>query len=84
MIVGVALRHKTNGRLWTLPKPYRHHHLFKLTHADGVNHWEVEQGFIDSDGVYKNRIDAKIIAIENNQLIEGHSLLPQLFSECLW
>lgn len=75
-----------DGEVCSLPRPARHHNIIKYM-AEVLNHPTPitgEQGFILTDGSFVNRETAKMHAVFNEQLIEGHSRLDILFSECIW
>ena len=88
MIVGVAV--KTDRKLWTLPRPYRHHNVLRMIFASHeARNYETEQeGFVDSDGNFLTRIEAMQVAINNGQLNRrpGSNKYqgPELFSEDQW
>jgi hypothetical protein len=83
-IVGVAVIHK--DVVYKLPRPKRHHdvvYLINLETGDTVKS-SSEQGFYDAEGVFLNRYEAKVRAVETNQLLPGHSDSPKLYSEDVW
>ena len=91
MIVGVAIKH--NDIMICLPKPNRHHHCIR--HAVGVlgitttpiGAKPFAQGFYTDTGVFLNRIDGRIYAIEHGQLLKQETETfnsHELFSEDLW
>lgn len=72
MLTGVAIRFQ--GKIWTLPKPNRHHDVIRLIIAEtGVTHVDVDhqwdQGFVDETGRYYHRKAAWVHAELNDQLI---------------
>lgn len=82
-ITGVAI--VTDGKLFQLPKPNRHHHCIELAArqlnkpvSDGT------QGFMTSTGRYVLREEALTIAKAANQLLPRHKHPRELFSESLW
>lgn len=82
-ITGVAI--VTDGKLFQLPKPNRHHHCIELAArqlnkpvSDGT------QGFMISTGRYVLREEALTIAKAANQLLPRHQHPRKLFSESLW
>lgn len=85
-IVGVAS--KAYGKLYQLPKPYRHHNLLDLMYREYPEQMQVadEEGFITSTGRYVNREEAYLIAQQANQILsERHpSGLVELYSESVW
>lgn len=75
-----------DGKVYTVPRPGRHHDIIWLLAKLGFKTPIIgEQGFTDFNGNFVDRYKARIIAEENNQLIERaqkHSMM--LFSEDLW
>jgi len=83
-VVAVAIEDR-DGRVYQLPKPNRHHNVIKLMVNDGCKTPIIgEQGFILSNGRFANRIEAKFVAINADQLLERASKTHRLFSECVW
>ena len=78
-IVAVAVR-TSAGVVYSLCDPYRHHNVLAFVDLK-LGH--VEQGFLDSDGEFVNRIDAAQIALESGQ-IKKLQWPPRLYSEDLW
>lgn len=75
-----------NGRIWALPKPYRHHHIFMVIHQLGeeANDRGI-QGFIDADGRFLSRKQAEVSARINGQIKNDGKLIGSvLTSEDLW
>lgn len=84
MIVGVA--HRKDGKLYTLPRPNRHHDLIAANlDENGRCHVHPDDsGFVDEHGVFYDRYEAATHAIECGQ-IERCTYRPgYLFSEDLW
>ncbi len=87
-IVGVAI--KNAGKVWSLPKPNRHHnvirHIVEVT-GNGIKCSDVH-GFITDDGVFLNRCEAMVLARVNGQLNRRPGAQfyqgPDLYSEDLW
>lgn len=76
---------KFRDQIWSLPKPYRHHHLIRIicyldSDVDNVN--GSSQGFLDENGRYLTRDQALVNAQINNQ-IKGE-IKGILTSEDLW
>lgn len=78
-VLAAAVRDK-HKIIWALPMPCRHHDILKHVPDEHT----AEQGFILSDGSFVDRVTAKSYAILNNQILEGHGKLPELFSEDMW
>ena len=86
-ITHVALRF--NGQIWSLPRPYRHHHIIgmivhlnpDIRHVDA--HGE-DQGFLDETGRYLTRKQAEVSAALNDQIKNGKIIGGVLTSEDLW
>lgn len=79
MITGVALR-MTDGRVWSLPKPNRHGHLFPLIHQTiGDKKKSLRmlrdhvQGFVDDQGRFLNRREAFDEAFRCNQVLPPYN-----------
>jgi len=82
-ITGVAI--VTEGKLFQLPKPKRHHHCIEMASQQlGKPVSNGTQGFITSSGRYVLREEALKIAKDANQLLERHRHATQLFSESVW
>lgn len=84
-IIGVAII-GYDGNVYSLPKPNRHHHVIHMmvkqyNHPIPING---EQGFITNEGKFVNRIEAKVIAVNNNQLTSRAGNEEELFSEDVW
>jgi hypothetical protein len=85
MITHVAIRQK-DGRIFSLPKPYRHHHVLKMMRnleEDCTELMGENQGFLNDKGKYLTRMVGAVYAIEREQ-IEELATPPFLFSEDLW
>lgn len=83
----VALRFQ--NKIWSLPKPYRHHHIIRVImmldpDVDHVDCSMDDQGFLDSSGRFLNRKQAIINASELNQIKGGKLIGGILTSEDLW
>ena len=78
----------TEGRIWSLPRPLRHHHVLGVMHSFNAkcaedNHFS--QGFLDKNGRYLSRKSAMTNAKLNNQIKNGQLINPAvLTSEDLW
>lgn len=64
----------TEGRVWSLPRPFRHDAILRLMYEHGTrcaedNHYS--QGFLDASGRYLHRKAAIASAELNNQLKDG-------------
>lgn len=90
---------KFQGRIWSLPRPYRHHHvlrvIFWLVQEFGEYTNETikrdvgggdSQGFLDSTGAYLTRKQAMVVAMANGQITKpGHpTIADTLYSEDVW
>lgn len=83
-IVAVALRDH-EGNIHSLPPPARHHNVIRHLAEKKIRYSMRlgDQGFIDEDGNFLNREEARALAIENGQCPRpNHS--RELFSEDLW
>ena len=95
-ITHVAVRFK--GCVWSLPRPYRHHHVLRTIWwlAQEFGEWTGEkvekidanredQGFLDAEGHYLNRKQAFVSAELNGQFRPNHPTCPgELYSEDIW
>ena len=91
MITHVAVRF--NGKLWSLPRPYRHHHIIRvIMYLDNMHGGELDsvdahgddQGFLDDTGQYLTRKEAEVHAALNGQIKNGKIIGGVLTSEDLW
>lgn len=91
MITHVAIRFQ--DRIWSLPKPNRHHHVIRLiadeTGVTSVDAYLDDQGFLDDQGNYLTREEAFAHAAKAGQLVElmkpeNRRNLALLFSEDVW
>ena len=88
----VALRFQ--GKVWSLPRPYRHHHIISMImYLDGhygsgeltsVDTYGDDQGFLDETGRYLTRPQAEVSAELNGQIKNGKIIGSVLTSEDLW
>jgi hypothetical protein len=94
-ITHVAIRFQ--DRIWSLPRPYRHHHVMRtiswLAKEFGEYTKEVcecidshgdDQGFLDASGSYLTRKEAFINASANDQIKNGELIGSILTSEDIW
>lgn len=87
-IVQAAIKYDFDDRsiIFTLPRPMRHHHIFKefnpLTVLKDKDFVET-QGFISTNG-FVNRKEGLKIAKESDQIIEKHPSYDELYSEDMW
>lgn len=76
-----------DGKVWSLPRPARHHDIIKSMREAGytgpVNDID-QQGFVLSDGRYCPRKPAACVAKAAGQLKNGEMSCSQLLSEDLW
>jgi hypothetical protein len=84
-ITGVAFL-CNDGRVFALPRPHRHHHLFSLAAFVGDNADPCDQGFMTSAGRYVGREEAQNIARAAGQpfTASGGRSDPKLYSEDVW
>jgi hypothetical protein len=88
-ITHVAIRF--NGEIYSLPAPNRHHdvirHICKTTGATHVDAYGDDQGFLDSEGHYRERRFALNVARAAGQLDKVRPKTNPsnlLFSEDIW
>ncbi len=73
------------GKLYTLPRPNRHHHVIHLIYQEtGEEVITDSQGFVTSSGRYVEREEALEIARNAGQLLPRHFHKTQLFSVSVW
>jgi len=82
-ITGVALLNKY-GRLWSLPRPHRHFHLFALAAFCNQDPEPCKQGFTTNKGRFVDRKEARRIAEDQMQIQVGANKSEILYSEDLW
>lgn len=85
-IVAVAIQY--DGKVYSLPKPNRHHHVIRAIAAEngeGIHGPDV-QGFLDEAGKFLNRREAYILATNTCQINRrpGGYNGTDLYSEDLW
>lgn len=85
----VAIRF--DGKIWSLPRPYRHHDVLRMIAAldpevDHVDSRGDDQGFLDASGRYLARAQAEVSADVNGQIksVAGRIIGGVLTSEDLW
>lgn len=86
-ITHVAIRFQ--DKIWSLPRPYRHHHIFRVImmldpDVDGIDSHGEDQGFLDASGKYLTRQQAEVNAELNGQIKNGKIIGGVLTSEDLW
>lgn len=84
-ITGVAIV-DSQDRLWALPAPHRHHHIFALAAfvGDSAEGPIRGQGFTTSNFRFVERVEALTIAQAAGQTRPGAKLGHQLYSEDVW
>jgi hypothetical protein len=77
--------------VWSLPRPYRHHHILNEILPKYAPQLYVEvdaddkdQGFLDADGRFLTRKQALNNAVANGQIKNGKLIGSILTSEDLW
>jgi hypothetical protein len=78
-----------HGKVWSLPKPYRHHDVLAYMHTNGIRETTsaFKQGFKCSDGNFIDRRGALYIAKNAGQMKPrkpGEYDGDELFSEDVW
>jgi len=96
-ITHVAVRFR--DQIWSLPRPYRHHHVFRTilfldkfrSEKEGlpptvtdIDVHEDDEGFLDESGKYRTRRSAYINALLHEQIIGGKLVGSVMTSEDLW
>lgn len=84
MITRVAVKHR--GTVYSLPPPNRHHHVIVFIVLDvGALAEDNEQGFLDDEGRFLDRVAALEHALACNQVKDPTKIrADRLFSEDLW
>lgn len=88
-IATAAIRRNSDGKIFTLPRPARHHSLIAMMIKAGEQRPigqepRYTQGFVTDDGNFVNRDEAKEIALAANQVKNGKTISKTLTSEDLW
>lgn len=85
LITGVALL-SAEGKMWSLPRPNRHHNLFALAAFQNADASGCTQGFTTSTGRFVDREQAFEMTRTNGQpnRRSGNPGSKQLYSEDLW
>jgi hypothetical protein len=92
LIERVAMR-DANGRLYSMLRPMRHGDIIHAMRANGMSVGEIaecEQGFMTTNGIYLNRVEAKTYANDNDQPLRerpddaGPENTTEAFSEDFW
>lgn len=82
----VAIMHE--GKVWSLPRPYRHHHVMRvINYLDETGETKTvdgTQGFLDASGRFLTRQQALVSADINGQIKNGKIIGGVLTSEDLW
>lgn len=86
MITHVAIRFQ--GKVFSLPRPYRHHHIIRVicyldSEVDSVDTHGDDQGFLTDEGQYLTRAQAEEYARDFGQLTKP-IIGGVLTSEDLW
>lgn len=75
----------TGGKIWSLPRPARHHDVIHLMAESGLpTPIQGEQGFLTNEGTFVDRKVAAIVATAFGQLPNGLHAYPNLYSEDVW
>lgn len=83
MITHVAIQYK--GKLYSLPKPNRHHHIIHQIELEtGDTGIYGDQGFLDDQGNFLDRAAALLHAQACHQLNDRPLWDDWLYSENLW
>lgn len=84
-IAAAAIR-TDDGKIWSLPRPARHHDVIRLIRESGCKLpvGGDRQGFVLSNGKFARRKPALTIAIRSGQFLNGRVIGGVLTSEDLW
>ena len=99
MITSVAIK-DINGKVWSLPRPNRHGHIFLNNKAKKIDNSPLVggiQGFLDDTGLFLDRTEAFLVALKCGQLLPPYNPINpsqrkgevnpeprELFSEDIW
>lgn len=78
---------KFDGTILALPRPNRHHHVFReyyRHHSTDMPTESLDQGFITSRGRFVDRTEGLVIADRHGQIVKKHPTFSELFSEDMW
>ncbi len=88
MITHVAIK-DSSGKIWSLPKPNRHHDVIRSICAESKDRPDAmnklnnhTQGFLTHDGYFLDRVSAYREAVAHRQLLKPPE--TELFSEDVW
>lgn len=85
MTIAMAAIKEEKGAVFTLPRPYRHHHIIAARSALGLRTPSTcEQGFVTNTGHFVDREGARVVAELAGQLLPGARRHGQLFTEDVW
>ena len=75
-----------DGRIYSEPRPARHHDVIAAARMSGYGGSVagLRQGFVLSDGRFATRADARIVADKAGQIIPGRTQASILTSEDMW
>jgi hypothetical protein len=79
----IAAAIKLGDKVYSVPRPGRHHNVIQQMRQQGVGRGDIAQGiqgFLTQSGQFLDRIEAAKLALSNGQV--SHS--TELFSEDLW
>jgi hypothetical protein len=83
LIVAAAIRQ--DGMVCSVPRPGRHGDIIRKMAEAGISiPINGEQGFLTSDGLFVDRVRAKMIAALAEQIMPGRGQHRELFSEDVW
>lgn len=81
MIISSAIKVTKDGKIFVI-MGRRHCSCFKTMYDAGIKRPFTEvQGFVTDEFKFVNRLEAKVIAEECNQILEGEGKYRELFSE---
>ena len=84
-VTGVAIQ-TPDGKVWSLPKPYRYSHLLCEIHKHYGRHFSIikEQGFTTNIRPFVDRFEARVVARNAGQLLLTAHLGKFLWTEDVW
>lgn len=83
MILSAAIK-DSDGVIWSLPEPNRHHNIFKLMYQMNISSYRSIEGFVDDERNFLDRNQAWIVAEKCNQIVNDIGVYGKLLTEHLW
>lgn len=85
MLTIVAAAIKKGDDIFMVPRPGRHNHVFELLKRHAITSRGTTQGFLDSEGKFRTRIEAARIAYDAQQYLNQPTKCQEtLLTEDVW